>query len=109
MKKINIQRLFSFLRYLPLCPDFLVLNKNGLIRKLRLISKFLTSQVGPQIITKHILSNISRSKCNQTMKFNQLIEYDKQNIFLEKSYTKCAGEASRRSFYKKLKLSISLD
>ena len=43
------------------------------------------------------------------MKFNQLIEYDKQNIFLEKSYTKCAGEASRRSFYKKLKLSISLD
>ena len=32
-----------------------------------------------------------------------------RNIFLEKPYTKCDGEASRRRFYKKLKLSVSLD
>ena len=32
-----------------------------------------------------------------------------RNIFLEKSYTKCGGEASPRPFYKKSKLSISLD
>ena len=43
------------------------------------------------------------------MKFGQLIEYNMRNIFLEKSYTKCGGEASPRSFYEKSKLSISLD
>ena len=36
------------------------------------------SQTGQQIIKIHILSNISRSTCNQEMKFGQLIEY---NIF----------------------------
>ena len=30
-------------------------------------------------------------------------------MFLEKSYTKCVGEASLRPFYKNSKLSISLD
>ena len=43
------------------------------------------------------------------MKLSQLIEYKMRNIFLEKSYTKSGGEASPRPFYKKLKLSISLD
>ena len=32
-----------------------------------------------------------------------------KNIFLEKSYTKCGGEAISRPFSKKSKLSISLD
>ena len=32
-----------------------------------------------------------------------------RHIFLEKLYTKCGGEASRRPFYKKLKLRVSLD
>ena len=35
--------------------------------------------------TKHILSNISRSKVKQTMKFGQLIKYNMKNIFLKKS------------------------
>ena len=48
----------------------------------------MTSQSGKQTIAIHILSNISRSRGNQTMKFNQLIEYNLKNIFLEKSYTK---------------------
>ena len=39
----------------------------------------------------------------------ELIEQNLRNIFLGKSCTKCDGEASRRHFYKKLKLSISLD
>ena len=43
--------------------------KNGLIRKIRLISKFMTSQPGQQTITIHILPNVSRSKGNQAMKF----------------------------------------
>ena len=43
------------------------------------------------------------------MKFNQLIEFKMRNTFLNKSYTKCGGKASPRHFYKKSKLSISLD
>ena len=35
----------------------------------------MTSQTGEQIITVHILPNIPRSKDNQAMKFDQLIEY----------------------------------
>ena len=57
----------------------------------------------------HILSNISRSKGNQAMKCVQLIEYNMRNIFIEKLYTKFGGEASPRPFYKKSKLSLSLD
>ena len=56
-----------------------------------------------------ILSNISRSKGNLTMKFGQLIEYNMSNVFLEKPYTKSGVETSPRHFSGKLKLSISLD
>ena len=55
------------------------------------------------------MSNILRSKENQTMKFGQLIKCNMRNIFLEKSYKKCGEETSPRSFSEKLKLSISLD
>ena len=80
-----------------------------MIRKLRLISKFMTSQTGQQKILIHILSDISKSKGNQTMKFGQLIDYNIRNIFLENSYKKCSGEISPRRFHKKSKFSISLD
>ena len=43
------------------------------------------------------------------MNFGHLIEYNKKNIFVEKSYTKYDGEAIPRYFLKKLKLSISVD
>ena len=43
------------------------------------------------------------------MKFGQLIEYNMRNIFVEKSYRKCAGETIARPLPKKAKLSISLD
>ena len=43
------------------------------------------------------------------MKFGQLIEYNRGNIFLKKSYTKCDGETSPRHFSDKVGLSISLD
>ena len=55
------------------------------------------------------ITNISRSKGNQTMKFGLLIECNMRNIFVEKPYTKCGGGTSPRPFYEKLKLSISLD
>ena len=44
----------------------------------------------------NILSNISRSKVNQTVKFGKLIEYNMRNNFLEKSYTKFVGETIPR-------------
>ena len=43
------------------------------------------------------------------MKLGQLIESNMNNIFLQKSYTKCGGETSLRNFSEKLKLSISMD
>ena len=89
--------------------NFLVMYKSSLIRKIRFISKFMTSQSGQQSIAIHILPNISRSKDNQTMKFGQLIEYNKRETFVEKSYTKCDEETIPRPFSLKLKLSISLD
>ena len=48
----------------------------------------MTSQPGTQTIAIHILSYMSRSKDNQTVKFDQLIEYNMRKIFLEKSYPK---------------------
>ena len=57
--------------------------------------------------------NILRSKGNQTKKFGHIeiwkIEYNMRNIFLVKSCTTCGGQTSPRLFYKKSKLSISLD
>ena len=67
----------------------------------------MTSQPGKQTVAIHILPNVSRNKCNQTMKFRQLIECNMRNIFLP--YTKCGGETSLRPFSKKTKLNISLD
>ena len=55
------------------------------------------------------MSNILRSKDNQTIKFGQLIECYMRNIFLEKSSTKWCQETSARPFSEKLKLSILLD
>ena len=56
------------------------MQEKGLMRKLRLVSKFMTSQTGQQIITTHVFSNIARSKGKKTMKFGQLIEYDVRGI-----------------------------
>ena len=44
----------------------------------------MMSQPGLQTIAIHILPNISQSKGNQTMKFGQLIEYNKRNIIVKK-------------------------
>ena len=56
----------------------------------------MTSQTGLQTIAIHILPNISESKCNQTIKFGQLIEYNKRNIFLQKLCRKWGKETSSR-------------
>ena len=53
--------------------------ENGLIRKLRLSSKFMTSQLGKQTIAIHILPNISQSKDKKTMRHKDI-----KNITWEK-------------------------
>ena len=83
--------------------------ENGLIRKMKLISKLITSQPGKQTIAIYILPNISRSKGNQAMKSGQLIKHNMKNIFLEKSYSTCGRETIPKLFSKKSKLSISQD
>ena len=64
--------LFLFLRYLHFYPE------------LWSISKFMTSKTGQQIITIHALPNISKSKCDQTITFVQLMHYNTRNIVFEK-------------------------
>ena len=72
--------------------------KNDLISKIWLISKFMMSQPGHQTIAIHILSNISRSKGNRTMKFGQLMECNMRNILLEKLSKKYGAETIPRFF-----------
>ena len=82
LKALFVLKIFKFLSLLWSC------RKNGLIRNISLAPKFMTSQPYLQTIAIHILPNISQSKGNQGMKFGQLIEYDKRNIFLQKLWGK---------------------
>ena len=44
----------------------------------------MTPLPGKQTVTLPILLNISQSKGNQTLKFGQVMEYNKKNIFFSK-------------------------
>ena len=44
----------------------------------------MTPQSGEQTVVIHILPSILRSKGNQSMKFDQLIEFNMRNNFLKK-------------------------
>ena len=59
----------------------------------------MTSQPDLQTVAIHILPNISQSKCNQTMKFGQIIEYNKRNIFHQKLCGKLGRETSSRPLF----------
>ena len=48
----------------------------------------MTSQTGTQTVAINILPDIPKSKGNETMKFGQLIEFNAENIFLQKSCRK---------------------
>ena len=51
--------------------------------------------------TVHKLQDISRSKCNQIMTFDQLMKYIMGTIVLEKLCTKCGGETCPILFFRK--------
>ena len=70
-----------------------------------LMSKILMSLTGKQIFTIHILQYLKK----QRQPDNEIWSVKMRNIFLEKSYTKCGGKASLRSYLKKSKLNIYLD
>ena len=59
---ISPEKLFPLSKCLRFCLDFLVMYRNGLIKKIRLITNFMTPQPGQQIIVIHILPNISIRK-----------------------------------------------
>ena len=59
----------------------------------------MTSQPGFETIAIYILPNIAQSKGNKTMKLDQLIEYNKRNIFLQKLCRKWGYETSSRSLF----------
>ena len=60
----------------------------------------MTLQPGQQIITIHILPNNSQSKDNQAMKFGQVIEDNKRNMFFKKIIQKKRqGNYFQTSFY----------
>ena len=46
------------------------------------------------------MTDIFRSKCNQAMKFGQLIKYNKKKNFIEESYRKCGGDTIPDPFLK---------
>ena len=58
----------------------------------------MTSRPGLQTIAIQILPNILQSKGNQTMKFGQLREHNKSNIFLYNLRQKWGKETSSRLF-----------
>ena len=78
---------------------FCLCRKDGLVRKRRLISKFMTSQSGYPAIAIHIFPIISRSKSNQTLKFGQLIGYKKIYIFFFKNYKENKAERLVRDLF----------
>ena len=58
----------------------------------------MTSQTRKQIITIHILPNISRRKSNQAVKFGQLTECDVRNTFFENHLKKGQENQFQASF-----------
>ena len=83
LQALFVLKAFKFLSWLV---------ENNLIE--RLVSKFMTSQTGKQIITIHILANTLKSNGNQAMKFGDLIKYNVLNIFLQRSCRKWGKETS---------------
>ena len=71
----TIKALF-ILRYLTFSHDFLGHVGKRFGKKAKVNFKVMTSQTVKLKIAMYILPNISKRKCNQTMKFFQLIEYN---------------------------------
>ena len=89
LKSLSILKIFKFLSW-----HFGHVWKTTLLNRLSLTSKFMTLQPCFQTIPGLILPNISQSRGSQTMKFGQLTEYNKTNIFLQVLCRKWGKETS---------------
>ena len=72
-----------FSKYLNFCLDFSFMQENDLIWRNRLASEFIVSQPGYQTVAIQVLSNVSRSKGNETMKFGQLKSLTSEILFFK--------------------------
>ena len=100
---ISFKKLFTFLR-LSLSSFLKFRSFLGYVEKHfdkmpRLISEFMTSKSGKQILAIHILSNISINKDNQAIKLGQFKKHDGRNIFLQKSCRKWRTITSSRPLF----------
>ena len=66
LKALFVLEIFTFLSRVF---DY---TENGSVRKLWLISKFMTSQTGQHIITTQMLPNNARSKGNKVLSVNRV-------------------------------------
>ena len=66
----------------------------------------MTSQPGKQTIAIHTLSNISRIKDNQAMKFGQLIEYDMKNTFLKNHTQNVVKKKNKKNFFWRVRVQL---
>ena len=99
MSGIGTLRVKSFFRSLDFCPDFFSYLGKRLNKRAKVNFKILTSQTGKQPIAIHILPKFSRSKSYQAMRFDQLIEHKKINIYLRKSCRKWGRETRCRALF----------
>ena len=93
LRALFVLKIFSF------CHDFLVLQEKRLNQKDKVNFKIRDITTWLTKVAIHIFPNISRSKCNQTLKLGQLIEYNKRNIFLKNYAENEAGETSSRPVF----------
>ena len=66
----------------------------------------MTSHGGHYEIRIHILTNISRSIYNQTIKFDQLIINTRRNIFLQKNMEEESMRNDFQTLFKKNKIEL---
>ena len=59
----------------------------------------MTSQAGLQTVAIRIFPSISQSKGNETIKFGQLIEYNKRNVLLQKFWEKLGRGTGSESLF----------
>ena len=101
---ISCLKLFLLSIYIKFCLDFLVIQKKQLDQKDKVNSKVYNITTWFTNNYNTLLSNISQSKGSQPMKFGQLIEYKKKNIFF-KNYAENEGKKTnyRPLFFTKKK------
>ena len=100
------QKLFSFSRYLSFCLDFLVVYRNGMIKKENFkvhdVTVGLTNNQNTHIAQYH------EKKRQSDSEYGQLIKSNMWNVFLEKSFSKYGRKTRPWPFSEILNISISL-